>query len=275
MEFLTVGLVQLNSRADKAENLSKVEKFVAEAARLGARLVALPEYVSYLGPKEAYPQVAEPIPGPTAERFAALARRHGIYLLGGSILEVSEEPGRYYNTSTLFDPEGNLIACYRKIHLFDVAIGGDVVFRESEFIKPGSEVVTAAVFGRTVGLSICYDVRFPELYRALAEAGAELIFVPAAFTMFTGKDHWEVLLRARAIENQCFVVAPAQVGRFEPNGWNYGRSLVVDPWGLVVAQASDAEGVVLARLDLGLVARVRRELPALAHRRQAAARAPA
>ncbi|MER3450558.1 MAG: hydrolase, partial [Chloroflexota bacterium] len=247
MEVLTVGLVQVNSRADKAQNLAKVERFVAEAARLGAQLVALPEYVTYLGPKEAYPEVAEPIPGPTTERFAVLARCYGIYLLGGSILELSEEPGRYYNTSTLFDPEGRLIARYRKIHLFDVALTGEVAFRESEFIRPGSEVVTAAVFGRTVGLSICYDLRFPELYRALADAGAELIFVPAAFTMFTGKDHWEVLLRARAIENQCFVVAPAQVGRFEPNGWSYGRSLVVDPWGLVIARSSDVEGVLLAR----------------------------
>lgn len=267
MDAITVGLIQMNSRADKARNLAKIDAFVAEAARLGARLVALPEYVTYLGPKDRYPEVAEPIPGPTTERFAALAQAHRIYLLGGSILELSGEPGRYYNTSTLFDPDGNLIARYRKIHLFDVAIGGDVVFRESELIKPGSEVVTAQVFGRTVGLSICYDLRFPELYRALAEAGAEILFVPAAFTMFTGKDHWEVLLRARAIENQCFVVAPAQLGRHEPSGWSYGRSLVVDPWGLVIARASDVEGPLVARLDLGLVRRVREELPALAHRR--------
>lgn len=267
MNILTVGLVQINSRSDKAHNLARVEELVAQAAHLGAQLVALPEYVTYLGPKDRYPEVAEPIPGPTTERFAALARSHGIYLLGGSILELSEEPGRYYNTSTLFDPDGNLIARYRKIHLFDVAMGREVAFRESELIKPGSEVVTARVFGCTVGLSVCYDLRFPELYRALADAGAQVLFVPAAFTMFTGKDHWEVLLRARAIENQCFVVAPAQVGRFEPDGWSYGRSLVVDPWGLVVARASDVEGVVVARLDLDLVRRVREQLPALAHRR--------
>lgn len=257
----------MNTRANKADNLRKIEQCVAEAARRGAELVMLPEYATYLGPKEGFESVAEPIPGPTTERFAALAREHKIYLLGGSIHERSETSGKYYNTSTLFLPQGKLLARHRKIHLFDVRIGDTVVVAESERIIAGTEVVTAEVAGHRVGLSICYDLRFPELYRALAEAGAELLCVPAAFTMFTGKDHWEVLLRARAIENQCYVTAAGQIGRHEPDGWCYGRSLVVDPWGNVVAMASDQEGVTLTTVDFDLVSKIRAELPSLANRR--------
>ncbi|HEU5430939.1 MAG TPA: carbon-nitrogen hydrolase family protein [Thermomicrobiales bacterium] len=271
-DTLRVGLVQMNSRADKAANLDKAERLIAEAADAGARLVALPEYVTYLGPKDRIDEVAESIPGPTSERFANLARRHGISLLAGSMHERSPYPGKYYNTSTLFDPRGELIAAYRKIHLFDVRIGETVVAAESDRIAPGDDVVTALVDGHRVGLSICYDLRFPELYRALADEGAELLFVPAAFTMFTGKDHWELLLRARAVENQCYVVAPGQIGRYEPEGWCYGRSLVADPWGVVVAVASDEETVALATLDFGLVEKYRTELPSLANRRLAPAR---
>ena len=271
-DTLRVGVVQMNSRADKAANLDKAERLVAEAAEAGARLVALPEYVTYLGPKDRIDDVAESIPGPTTERFANLARRHGVYLLAGSIHERSPHPGKCYNTSTLFDPNGELIAAYRKIHLFDVRIGDTVVTAESDRIAPGEEVVTALVDGHRVGLSICYDLRFPELYRALADEGAEVLFVPAAFTMFTGKDHWELLLRARAVENQCYVVAPGQIGRHEPDGWCYGRSLIADPWGVVVAVASDDETVALATLDFGLVEKYRTELPSLANRRLAAGR---
>lgn len=264
---LSVGLVQINTREDKEENLRKIEGFVAEAAGRGARLVCLPEYATYLGPKERYAEVAEEVPGPTTERFSDLARTHGVYLLGGSIREHSPEPDKFYNTSTLYAPDGALIAAYRKIHLFDVKIGDTVQYAESETIVPGEEVVTAEVDGRRAGLSVCYDLRFPELYRALVDEGAELLFVPAAFTMFTGKDHWEVLLRARAIESQAFVVAPGQFGRHEPDGWCYGRSLVADPWGNVLAKAPDEEGVVLANLDFSLVDRIRTEVPSLSNRR--------
>lgn len=264
---LHVGLVQINTRADKAENLEKIERLVGQAAAAGARLVALPEYVTYLGPKERFEEIAEPIPGPTTERFADLARRHGIYLLGGSIHEQSEVDGKFYNTSILLAPDGTLLAKYRKIHLFDVCIGDTVVAAESQRILPGNEIVTAEVDGHRVGFSVCYDLRFPELYRALADKGAELVFVPAAFTMFTGKDHWEVLLRARAIENQYFVIAPAQIGRHEPDGWCYGRSLVVNPWGTVLAQAADDEGVITATLDFDHLTKIRAELPSLANRR--------
>ena len=212
-DILRVGVVQMNSRGDKAENLATAERLIAEAAARGAQVVALPEYVSYLGPRELHEANAEPIPGPTTERFAAAARRHGIYLLGGSILERSDVPGKYSNTSVLFAPNGTILATYRKIHLFDIDLSGNVTANESATILPGDRIVTAEIAGHRVGLTICYDLRFPELYRLLALEGAELVFVPAAFTLYTGKDHWHVLLRARAIENQCYVVAPAQIGR--------------------------------------------------------------
>jgi predicted amidohydrolase len=267
---LRVALVQLNSGSDKAANLARIDRLVGEAAATGARLVALPEYVTYLGPKEQFADVAEPIPGPTTERFAHLARQHGIYLLGGSIHELSDAPDKYFNTSTLFDPSGELIATYRKIHLFDVTIGDQVVAAESERIVAGEEPVTAEVDGHRVGFSICYDLRFPELYRSLAVAGAEILFVPAAFTLYTGKDHWHLLLRARAVENQCFVLAPAQIGPHEPSARSYGHALIVDPWGTVLADAPDREAVIVADLDFADLRRVRNELPSLANRRPAA-----
>ena len=268
---LRVGVIQMNSGSDKAANLDTAERLIDEAAARGARLVALPEYVSFLGPKEAHPQQAEAIPGPTTERFAAKARQHGIYLLGGSILERTEDPARFANTSVLFGPAGETLASYRKIHLYDVEIAGSVSANESATILPGDRPVTAEVAGHTVGVSICYDLRFPELYRLLALDGAEILFVPAAFTLYTGKDHWHLLLRARAVENQCFVLAPAQIGPREPNNARcYGHALVVDPWGTVLADAPDREAVVVADLDFRDLRRVRAELPSLANRRPAA-----
>ena len=268
---LRVGVIQMNSGSDKAANLDTAERLIDEAAARGARLVALPEYVSFLGPKEAHPQQAEAIPGPTTERFAAKARQHGIYLLGGSILERTEDPARFANTSVLFGPAGETLASYRKIHLYDVEIAGSVSANESATILPGDRPVTAEVAGHTVGVSICYDLRFPELYRLLALDGAEILFVPAAFTLYTGKDHWHLLLRALAVENQCFVLAPAQIGPHEPNNARcYGHALVVDPWGTVLADAPDREAVVVADLDFRDLRRVRAELPSLANRRPAA-----
>jgi len=264
---LAVALVQINSRHDKAANLEKIDRFVREAASLGAELVALPEYATYQGPKEGFPEVAESIPGPTTRFYSSLAQELGIYLLGGSFVERTEDPQKFYNTSILYDPNGVPIGIYRKIHLFDAQVDATATYRESEYIRPGTQVVTAPIKGRIAGMSICYDLRFPELYRALSEQGAEILLVPASFTMFTGKDHWELLLRARAVENQCFVVAPAQIGRYEPNGWAYGRSLIADPWGNVIAKASDTEGVTLGVLDFSVMERVRRDLPSLQHRR--------
>ncbi len=264
---LRVGLVQMNSRSDKETNLATAERLIDEAAAKGARLVGLPEYVSYLGPKELHEENAEPIPGPTTERFAAKARQHGIYLLGGSILERSETPGMYYNTSAFFSPEGELLATYRKIHLFDIDITGNVSANESTTILPGDRAVTVEMDGHTLGLSICYDLRFPELYRMLALDGAEVLFVPAAFTLYTGKDHWHTLLRARAVENQCYVLAPAQIGPHDPNAQCYGHALVADPWGTVIADAPNHEGVVIADIDFEYLKQVRAQVPSLANRR--------
>jgi deaminated glutathione amidase len=270
---LRVSVVQINTRHDKEANLTRAEALIDEAAAAGARLVALPEYVSYLGPKEDHAAVAEDIPGPTTERFSDRARMHGIYLLGGSIHERSDDPGKFYNTSVLFGPSGDILAKYRKIHLFDIDITNNVSANESATILPGEEIVTGDIDGHAAGLTICYDLRFPELYRLLALAGAEILFVPAAFTMFTGKDHWEVLLRARAIENQAYVIAPGQIGKHEPgNQQCYGNSLIVDPWGTVIARASDREGVTTADLDFSLVRGVRKQVPSLANRRPSAYR---
>jgi deaminated glutathione amidase len=268
--ILRVGLCQINSQADKERNIARAEELIDEAAARGARLITLPEYVDYLGPAEGKKEIAESIPGPTTERFAAKARQHNAYILGGSIVEVSDVEDKFYNTSTLFDPSGNLIATYRKIHLFDIDITGNVSANESSKILPGEEVVTADVDGHTVGLTICYDLRFPELYRMLALDGAEIIFVPAAFTEFTGKDHWHTLLKARAVENQCFIVAPGQFGPHEPNAKCYGHSLAVDPWGTFLADAPNQEGVVVADLDFDYLNKIRTQVPSLANRRPSA-----
>ncbi len=266
-DVVRVGLVQMNSRSDKEANLATAERLIDEAAEKGARLVGLPEYVSYLGPKDMHEESAEPIPGPTTERFAAKARQHGIYLLGGSILERSDTPGMYFNTSTFFGPDGQLQAIYRKIHLFDIDITGNVSSNESATILPGDRTVTVEMDGHTIGLSICYDLRFPEIYRMLALDGAEVLFVPAAFTLYTGKDHWHTLLRARAIENQCYVLAPAQIGPHDPNAQCYGHALVADPWGTVIADAPNHEGVVIADIDFAYLRQVRAQVPSLANRR--------
>jgi deaminated glutathione amidase len=272
MAILRVGLVQLNSQHDRAANLATIDGLVGEAAARGARFVMLPEHAPYLGPKAGYQEGAEPIPGPTTERYAALARRHRISLHAGSMVERTDIPGKYANTTVVFNPAGEIVAKYRKIHLYDVEIPGRVSSKESDSVAPGDEIVTVAIEGVTVGLAICYDLRFPELFRLLALKGAEVLVNPAAFTLYTGRDHWEVLLRARAIENQAWMLAAAQWGTHAPNGTCYGRSLVVDPWGTVVAQASDGVGIVVADVDTALVHQQRTELPSLANRQPAAYR---
>ena len=270
MTTLRVGLVQLNSQHDRAANLATIERLVAAAAARGARFIMLPEHAPYLGPQAGYREGAEPIPGPTTERYAALARRHGIYLHCGSLVEATDIPGKYANTTVVFDPAGMIIAKYRKIHLYDVEIPGRVSVRESDSVTPGDEIVTVTIEGITFGLAICYDLRFPELFRLLALKGAQVLVNPAAFTLYTGRDHWEVLLRARAIENQAWMLAAAQWGQYEPNGSCFGRSLVADPWGTVVAQAADGAGVVVAEIDTAVVERLRTELPSLTNRQPAA-----
>jgi predicted amidohydrolase len=263
---LVAAAIQMSSTPDKEENKATAEALVQEAASSGADLVALPELWSCHGLDDVYRENAEPVPGPTTAFLGSLARELGVYVLGGSILEGEPGAERLSNTSTFFDPSGEMTAVYRKIHLFDVKVS-EREYLESANIAPGAEIVTAKAGAATLGLSVCYDVRFPELYRLLALRGAEILAVPAAFTLQTGKDHWELLLRARAVENQAFVVAPAQWGRKADGRWTYGRSMIVDPWGTVLATCPDRDGYALASLDLDYLDHFRAEFPALANRR--------
>jgi len=269
---LRVACVQMSSRADKAANLERAEALVARAAATGANVVVLPEKWNAIGNAETLHDAAEPLDGESVGAMSAWARRHGITLVGGSITERREGHEKLSNTCVVLDPEGDVAAVYRKIHLFDVEVGG-LVYRESDAEEPGDEPVVCAAEW-PIGLSVCYDVRFPELYRILALEGALLVTVPAHFTLHTGKDHWEVLLRARAIENQLFVAAAAQFGETMPGRWSYGRSLIVDPWGLVLALAPDEETVISAELDGARLDDVRAKLPSLATRQPGAYRWP-
>ncbi len=228
-----------------------------------------PENTPYLGPHAAKLEVAQAVEGPWSQRFAELARELGIYLVIGSIVERTGIPEKTANTSLLFGPDGCLLATYRKMHLFDVDVPGGVSFRESETVLPGDRLVALSTPLGTLGLSICYDLRFGELYRALVREGAEILVIPSAFTVATGRAHWEVLVRARAIESQAYVLAAGQWGSHDDGGLreSYGHSMIVDPWGQVLAQVPDGEGVALAEIDIGRVQRVRAAIPMAAHRR--------
>ncbi|MFN8164343.1 MAG: carbon-nitrogen hydrolase family protein [Solirubrobacterales bacterium] len=260
---MRAAVVQLNSTGDKARNLAVAERLVRAAASDGAELVALPEKWNLLAAGEEHLAAAEPLDGPSLTAARGWARALGIHLLAGSVGERGEE--KAFNTSVLIGPGGEDLAVYRKVHMFDVDVGG-VSYRESEHERAGSELVTAPLGGLALGMSVCYDLRFPELFRILALRGARLVGVPSAFTLATGRDHWEVLLRARAIENQVFVLAPNQVGRAAPHFESFGRSMVVDPWGVVLATAPDEECFVAAELDLAAQDRIRESLPSLANR---------
>lgn len=263
------AVCQMRSTSDAAGNLRQAEELVRAAAARGARFVATPENTDYLGPHVEKVRRAEPIDGATPARFGALARELGIHLLLGSFAERGPDERHCYNTSVLFGPDGARLAAYRKIHLFDVDVPGGVTFRESDTVAPGAEPVVAATALATIGLSICYDLRFGELYRALVARGAEVVTVPSAFTAATGKAHWETLVRARAIETQCWVLAPGQHGAHDDGGLreSHGQSMIVDPWGQVVAQVPDGVGFAVAEVDLARVERVRRAIPVAAHRR--------
>jgi predicted amidohydrolase len=264
---LRVAAVQLNSTGDKARNLATAERLVRAAAADGAELVALPEKWNLLAGGEELLAGAESLDGPSLSAARDWAKTLGIHLLAGSISESGGE--KAFNTSVLIGPDGADLAVYRKVHMFDVDAGG-VSYRESEHEQPGSELVTAPLGGLIAGLTVCYDLRFPELFRILALRGARLITVPSAFTLATGRDHWEVLLRARAIEDQVFVVAPNQVGQAPPHFDSFGRSMIVDPWGVVLTTAPDEECFAAADLDLEAQDRVRESLPSLANRRPSA-----
>lgn len=261
--------VQLTSTSDEAASLETAERLVRRAASWGAAFVATPENTNFLGPHEEKVRRAETLEGDVCSRFSALAAELGVHLLLGSFNEAADDATRCYNTSVLFGPDGGRLAVYRKIHLFDVDVSSDVRFRESDTVVPGEELVVADTALGPIGMSICYDLRFGELYRGLVDRGARILTIPSAFTLTTGRAHWRSLMRARAIESQCYVVAPAQVGEHDDGGLreSYGHSMIVDPWGHVVARASDGPGLALAEIDLDRIEQVRRAIPVSQHRR--------
>jgi len=266
---MIAAVVQMTSGSDLPRNLARAGEWIAAAARRGAELVALPEMFPLIreeGAGSSHPDAQEVPGGPVLRFLSERAAAHRIVLAGGSFPERIPGDARVFNTSTVFGPAGELLALYRKIHLFDIDLPG-ATHRESSRVAPGSEIVVAKTASCTLGLSVCYDVRFPELYRQLVERGAQVLLVPSAFTVPTGRDHWEVLLRARAIENQCFVVASAQFGDHNASRRSFGRSLIVDPWGTALCTVPDGEGIGLAELDFERQAEIRRRLPALRHRR--------
>jgi predicted amidohydrolase len=286
---LFLAVCQMNSGSDKDRNKAAALALIEEAADRGADIAVLPEMFVYMGPDEGLADAAERVPGPDTAPFQDAARRRNITILCGSVPEKIDGSGKVYNTSLLIGPDGNPAAMYRKIHLMNSNISGGPQMLESDFMEAGTEAVTAelplpykrasapgtgedagaaSLSGVTAGLSICYDLRFPELFRLYAEGGARLVFLPAAFTRFTGKDHWEVLLRARAVENQMYIAAAGQYGEHPGKVPTYGRSMIVDPWGCVVARAPDRTCVITAELDTAFQDRIRSCLPSLLHRRK-------
>lgn len=266
---MLIGVVQVCSDDDLAGNLKRAAELVAVGAARGAQLVCLPENFAFMRREGSAFPCAQGLDGEIVGRMREMATAHGVWLLGGTFPEAIPGEARVHNTSVVIGSDGSIAGVYRKIHLFDVDLGstGGGSYRESDRIAPGSDVVVVETPFGGLGLSICYDVRFPELYREMAGRGASFLAVPSAFTPQTGRDHWEVLLRARAIENQAFVLAPAQCGQHSPDRASYGRSMIVDPWGLVLARAGDRPEVIVADCSLPELARVREAIPALRNRR--------
>jgi deaminated glutathione amidase len=273
---MRAAAVQLNSTDDADRNLEVAARLVAEAAANGAELVVLPEKWNLLGPGELLAERAEPLEdGRAIDAAKGWAREHGLTLVAGSVGERLPGSDRIANTSVLIDPEGEIVARYRKVHMFDVDVGG-VAYRESEHELAGEEpvVADADALGTRIGLTVCYDLRFPELYRLLALSDASIVTIPSAFTAVTGEPHWEILVRARAIENQLFVIAAGQSGAAPPHYDSWGHSMIADPWGRVLAVLEQGEGIAVADLDMDVLADVRARLPSLANRRPAAYRWP-
>lgn len=270
---VTVAAVQLESQDALEENLARASELATIAARRGATIILLPENFAFMGAEDAKRAIAEDVTavdegsdGPIVRSLRALSRSTDAHVIAGGMPERSADPARPFNTSVVVAPSGEVTARYRKIHLFDVQVGDGQTYLESASTAGGAEPVVARAGDVGIGLSVCYDLRFPELYRALVDRGAELLTVPAAFTLATGKDHWTVLLRARAIESQCWLLAAAQVGLHPKGRRTYGKSCIIDPWGDVVAQASDGPGVVVATIDGARLERIRASLPSLRHR---------
>lgn len=268
---MRIALAQMTSSRDVAENLAQCRDFAARAHHNGAKWILFPENAPYLGHDVEKPSIAEGDEGPMVGAFRAIAADFDMWVTLGSYPEAIEGQTKTYNTLLQIDPNGEIKAKYRKIHLFDVDVEGGITFRETDGVVPGTDIVTATVpvdaHSTVVGLSVCYDLRFPELYREHVKRGAEVLVAPSAFTLQTGRDHWHPLLRARAIENQCWMLAPAQVGHHFGKRWSYGHSAVYDPWGQLVACASDREQLLFADIDIELVHDVRRRMPCQDHRR--------
>lgn len=263
---IRVAAVQMCAGLDKPANLAEAQRLIAVAAAQGAELVVLPELFNLYGNLKQAAAEAEPLDGPTATMLADAAKRHGLWLVGGSFAELGDA-GKAYNTCLVFDPSGSVLGRYRKTHLFGVDLGPELRIEESDHLLRGRDITHLTTPIANIGLAICYDLRFPELFRQLSRQGMELLCVPSAFTRTTGRDHWELLLRARAVENQCYVIAANQVGTHAPGSASYGHSLIIDPWGRVLSAASDdAAEVIVAACSAELIFDIRRKLPALQHR---------
>jgi predicted amidohydrolase len=268
MKSFRAAAVQLCASTSKRDNLAEAERLVRAAAATGAELIVLPELFNLYGNLKQAAAEAEPLDGPTAQWLCRLAAEFQAWIVGGSFAEAGSTAGKAWNTSLTIDPAGQVRGVYRKIHLFDVDLGETLRVQESEHLLPGNEIGYWETSLAKIGVSICYDLRFPEIYREQSARGAELLCIPAAFTRTTGRDHWELLLRARAIENQCYVVAANQVGQHSERSASFGHSLIIDPWGRVLAEASgDEPGIITAELSAETLLEVRRKLPALQHRR--------
>ena len=264
---LRTAAIQLNAQNHLDENIVAAEQLLERAGSEGAQFAVLPELWTYLGPYSGYDKAGQTLTGPAITMLQEKARKYSMIVNGGSIVERHPHlEGKFYNTSVLINREGAIVATYRKIHLFDVELANGDKHAESERIVAGDQLVTVEIDGITFGLAICYDLRFPELFRALKLRGAQILLLPASFTLHTGRDHWEILVRARAIENQCYVVAAGQVGTSQPGKESFGRSMIVDPWGLVLAQAQDLPTVILTDIHLEQIERVQKQIPCMEHR---------
>lgn len=266
MQKYTVALVQMDSQNNKGENLRQACAYIDEAAAHGASIICFPEVMNLIGRNVGEGGGKEPVEGYTVNRLREKAVEHGVYIHGGSITEAVPGEKVSRNTSVFISPEGKILGAYRKLHMFDITLADGMPFNESDKVRPGEEIVIVPTELGTFGMSICYDIRFPEMYRIMALRGAQIIFTPASFTMPTGKDHWEPILRTRAIENGCYVVAAGQIG-MKPAYAAYGNSMVVDPWGTVIARAKDTPGLTYAEIDLDYLDKIRKQIPSLMNRR--------
>lgn len=266
MHNIKVGVIQMSVSDDKETNLKKAQSMIRKACQQGAQMVVLPEVFNSPYQTNLFPDYAEPYPGPTTRLLSRLAAEQEILLVGGSIIE-KDTNGKLYNSSFVFDEKGQLLGRHRKMHLFDINLPGKVVFRESDILESGNNITIIQHQGLCLGLMICYDFRFPELARAAVLEGAQLLVVPAAFTAATGEAHWDLLMRSRAVDNQCFVIAVSPARNPQSSYQAWGHSMIVDPWGRIIAEAGETESIIYARLDFKQLEEIRQQLPLLQHRR--------